>query len=168
MQKKTKVLTNSNLTQQPIVINNHRIEYLNNFTYLGSIVNLQGGAEEDFKTRLGKVKSALANLQLLRRSSMYTHKIKLRIYQSNVLSVLLNGSECWLMTQQDTNKRSSFHNTCLRKILKVYWPETISKTRLQQATKQQHICLILKKTRWVWLGHVYRMNNDLPVKTALT
>ena len=59
---------------------------------------------------------------------------------------------------------SSVHNTCLRKILKVYWPETISNTRLHQATKQQHIYLILKNRRWKWLGHVYMMNNDLPAK----
>ena len=54
------------------------------------------------------------------------------------------------------------------KILKVYWFETISNSRLHQATKQQHFCLILKKIRWTWFGHVYRMNNDLPTKTALT
>ncbi|KAI0221577.1 hypothetical protein LSAT2_027113 [Lamellibrachia satsuma] len=52
----------------------------------------------------------------------------------------------------------------LRKILKVTWPETISNTKHHQAT----ICLILKKRRWTWLGHVYRMSNDLPAKTALT
>ena len=166
--KKTKVLTNSNLTQQPIVINNHRLEYVNKFTYLGSIISLQGGAEEDIKTQLGKARSAFANLQLLWRSSVYSQKTKLRIYQSNVLSVLLYGSECWGRTQQDTNRLSSFHNTCLRKILKVYWPKTISNTRLLQATKQQHIFLILKKRRWTWLVHVYRMSNDLPAKTVLT
>ena len=48
----------------------------------------------------------------------------------------------------------------------MYWPETISNTRLHQATKQQHLCLILKK--WTWHGHVNRMNNNLPAKTALT
>ena len=102
--KKTKVLTNSNLTQQPIVINNHQLDYVNMFTYLGSIISLQGGAEEDIKTRLGKARSAFANLQLLWRSSVYFQKTKLRICQSNVLSVLLYGSECWRMTQQDTNR----------------------------------------------------------------
>ena len=38
--KKTKVLTNRNLTQQPVVINNHRLEYVNKFTYLGSTTSL--------------------------------------------------------------------------------------------------------------------------------
>ena len=47
--RKIEVLTNSNLTQQPVVINNHRLEYVNKFTYLGSIISLQGGAEEDVK-----------------------------------------------------------------------------------------------------------------------
>ena len=108
-----------------------------------------------------------ANLQMLWRSSVYSQKTKLRLYQSNVLSVLLYGSECWRMTQQDTNRLSSFHNTCLRKILKVYWPDTISSTRLHQATKQQHICLVVKKRRQTWFNWSW-MNNDLPKKTALT
>lgn len=150
------------------MINNHALEYVNKFTYLGSIISLQGGAEEDIKTRLGKARSAFANLQRLWKSSVYSRKTKLRIYKSNVLSVLLYGSECWRMTQQDTNRLSSFHNTCLRKIMKVYWPETISNTRLHQATKQQQICLTLKKRRWTWLGHVYRMSSYIPAKTALT
>ncbi|KAI0210307.1 Serine-protein kinase ATM [Lamellibrachia satsuma] len=165
--RKTKVFTNSNLTKQPIVISNHRLEYVNKFTYLGSIVSLHGGAEEDIKTRLGKARSAFANLQRLWKSSVYSQKTKLRMYQSNVLSVLLYGSECWRMTL-DANRLSSLNNTCVRKILKVYWPETISNTRLHQVTKQQHICLILKTRRWTWLGHVYRMNNGLPAKTGLT
>ena len=130
--KKTKVLTNINLTQQPVVINNHRLEY--KFTYLGSITNLQGGVEEDNKARLGKSRSAFANVDLLWRSTVYSQKTKLRIYQSNVISVLLYGSECWRMTHQDTNRLSRFHDTCLRKILKVYWSEAISNTRLYQAT----------------------------------
>ena len=94
MQKKTKVLTNSNLTQQPIVINDHRLEYVNNFNYLGSI-NVQRDAEQDNKTRLGKARSAFANLQLLRKSSAYPQKTKLRFYQSNVLqSNVLCVTEC--------------------------------------------------------------------------
>ena len=57
--KKTKVLTNSTLTEQPIVINDHRLEYVNKLTYLGNI-SVQRGAEQDIKTRLGKARSACA------------------------------------------------------------------------------------------------------------
>ena len=58
--KKTKVLTNSTLTEQPIVINDHRLEYVNKLTYLGNI-SVQRGAEQDIKTRLGKARSACAS-----------------------------------------------------------------------------------------------------------
>ena len=78
----------------------------------------------------------------------------------------------WLrvLGQDTTRHQYTFQlpNTCLRKILKVYCPKTISNTRLHQATKQRHICLILKKRRWTRLGPVYRMSNDLPTKTLLT
>ena len=109
-------------------------KYVNKFTYLGSIISPQGGAEEDIKTRLRKASSAFANQQLLWRSSVYSQTTKLRIYKINVLSVLFYSSECWRMTQKDTNRLSSFHNTCLRKTLKVYWPETPT----PDFTKQQN------------------------------
>ena len=75
-----------------------------------------------YQSTIGKSQVSILNstAALLWRSSVYSQKTKLRIYQNNVLSVLLYGSECWCMTQQDTNICSSFHNTCLRKILKMY------------------------------------------------
>ena len=43
------------------------------------------------------------------KSSQYSTKTKIRLYQSCVLSTLMCGSECWRMTESDLNKPSSYH-----------------------------------------------------------
>src|SRR5579871_3936580 len=58
--------------------------------------------------------------------------------------------------------------TCLRRIIRVFSPDKISNNKLLQDTNQESIDNIIRKRRWRWLGHVMRMNPDIPAKTALT
>src|SRR5579871_5016936 len=58
--------------------------------------------------------------------------------------------------------------TCLRRIIRVFSPDKISNNKLLQDTNQESIDNIIRKRRWRWLGHVMRMNPDIPAKIALT
>ena len=51
--------------------------------------------------RLGKARCALAKLQNIWKSNQYTTKTKIRLYNSNVKSILLYGSECWRVVKGD-------------------------------------------------------------------
>ncbi|XP_052242446.1 uncharacterized protein LOC127852530 [Dreissena polymorpha] len=77
------------------------------------------------------------------------------------------GSECWRMTKPDTAKLSSFHTTCLRKILRIFWPRKISNNELLQRCNMEDMETLITKRRWRWIGHVLRMNNDSIPKVAL-
>ena len=66
--------------KQPILIDNQALEYVDKFTYLGSVVSLNGGTEEDITSRLGKARAAFARMT----PSCYSRKTKLRLYKSNV------------------------------------------------------------------------------------
>src|SRR5579871_6002493 len=165
--KKTQIMTNSN-NQQAVIVGNQTLENIEQFTYLGSVVSLQGGTEEDIKSRLNKARAAFAMMKPIWKSGIYSRRTKLKLYNSNVLPVLLYGSECWRMTKKDTQKLSTFHNTCLRRIIRVFWLDKISNNKLLQDTNQESIDNIIRKGRWRWLGHVMRMNPDIPAKTALT
>ena len=125
------------------MINNHRLEYVNKFTYLGSIISLQGGAEEDIKTRLGKARSATVKST----AALEIHSVLPKDQTQNLPEQcpLCAPLRLRVLAHDTTRHQQTFRLPQLRKILKVYWPETISNTRLNQATKQQHICLILKK-----------------------
>lgn len=93
------------------------------FTYLGSIVNKQGGLDVDVSVKIGKARAA--NLQLRNWSAKdLAITTKTRIFNSNVKSVLLYCAEMWRTTVNTTNKIQTFINTCLR------WPNTISNKEL--------------------------------------
>jgi hypothetical protein len=92
---------------------------------------------------------------------------KLRIFNSNVKSVLLYTCESWLVSKQVTNVLQTFVNRCLRRILKIYWPAVISNQQLWQTTKQEPTELEIKRRKWKWLGHILRRTQTAINRAAL-
>jgi len=78
------------------------------FTYLGSTVRNDGGAGNDIMDRLNKGRNIFRTLNNVWKSSQYSKPTKIKLYQSCVLSTLLYGSDCWRMTENDSNKLSVF------------------------------------------------------------
>ena len=79
---------------------------------------ITGGTDEDVMARIGKARSAFNTLASIWRSrEITTTTTKLRIFNSNVKSVLLYGSETWRMTEKTVSKLQTFINRCLRRIL---------------------------------------------------
>ena len=95
-------------------INNDDIELVDSFTYLGSIVSKTGGTDEDIAARMRKANGAFAMLRPIWRSKHISVRLKLRIFHSNVQSVLLYGAETWKLTKRLTSKLQSFVNRKLR------------------------------------------------------
>ena len=56
----------------------------------------------------------------------------MRIFQANVVSVLLYGCTTWKMTVADEHKLDVFVHTCLRRVLKIYWPTRMSNEELRR------------------------------------
>ena len=88
--------------------------------------------------------------------------------QSCVLSLLLYGSECWRMTASDLNKLSVFHTKSLGWILRIFWPNNISKEQLLARCRQDWMETIIMRRRWRWTGHVLnRKESGNITRTAL-
>ena len=109
----------------------------------------------------------LSKINKVWRSPNITEKTKIKIYSSDVLSVLLYGAECWRVTQRDSQRLSVFHTSCLRKICRIYWPQKITNKELYQRTGQRDIFTAIMQRRWRWLGHVIRKDRDSITRTAL-
>ena len=165
---KTKTMYIASNDNTPITINNEPLEQVEDFIYLGSLINPKHGSSADIKARLNKANGAFSMLKTVWRSNKYSERTKLRIYNSNVKTVLLYGSECWKYNVADMKKIDAFHNRCLRRICKIYWPEIISNINLHKRTSSQPLSLVIKKKRLTWLGHVLRMNNNRIPKITLS
>ena len=125
-QKKTEVMMLNVPHPSQVKVNGEDLPTTEEFTYLRSTVRHDSGAGSDIRNRLNQARNALRMLNSVWKSSQYSSKSKLRLYQSCVFSILLYGSECWRMTERDLNKLSTFHTKNLRGILRIFWPKTIT------------------------------------------
>ena len=110
----------------PVKVDEDPLPYKDQFTYLVSTVRNDGGAGSDIINRIGKARNAFSILSPVWKSQQYKTHTKLKLYKSCVLSTLSYGSESWRMTEKDTLKLSSFHTKNLRRIVRIFWPQTIS------------------------------------------
>ena len=78
---------------KPILLDDQALASTETFTCVGSVVRQDGGTNEDIHSRLSKARNAFRSLNAVWRSSQYSIKTKLKLYQSCVLSTLLCGSE---------------------------------------------------------------------------
>ena len=124
--RKTEVMTLNVNAPAPVLLDDQALPSTKTFTYLSSVVRQDRGANKDIQSRLSKARNTVRSLSVVWRSSQYSIKTKLKLYQHRVLLLtFLYGSECWWMTKQDL-ARLSFHTTSLRKIQRLFWPRTIS------------------------------------------
>jgi hypothetical protein len=138
-----------NTTQtDKLTIRDTEVENVEQFTYLGSIISTTGGTDEDIKARKRKAQQAFAMLKSVWRSTTLRTSTKLRLFNSNVKYVLLYGSETWREPASSIKALQVLLNRCLRTILGVRWPDTISNKELWRKTKQQPINLTIRSRRW--------------------
>ena len=136
------------------------MEDVEDFVYLGSNFNKEGGVEEDVKRRIQKAQQAFVGLGKIWPNASIVERTKLKIINSNVKSVPLYGLETWRLNKSTVRKLQSFHNRCLRRILNVHWPDTISNKDLYDRARQQPLEIELKKRKWRWIGLTMRKPRD--------
>ncbi|CAG9129638.1 unnamed protein product [Plutella xylostella] len=160
---KTKEMRLNTSDDCAVHVNGEAVERVNKFTYLGSVVDPHGGTEADIDARINKARSAFAQLKPVWDSSVIARRTKVRIFESNVMSVLLYGCETWFVRDDLECGGSS-----VGQILKVFWPRTISNTELWRLTNQRRIDSEIRPKKWSWIGHTLRRSEDHPPKIALT
>ena len=122
---KTKLMKMNHKSNDPVTINNRDIDEVNEFTYMRSKIAIDGDSEREVNSRITKANQSFAMLKNTWKSKQVGTNTKLRIFTSNVLSVLLYSTECWKLTTRIVHKIHTFQNKCLRKILRIFWPRRI-------------------------------------------
>jgi len=158
---KTKSMSNAVIPDlaEGLLVNNEEIEVVREFKYLGSILTQDANPEREILCRIALAGSAFNCLRNVWRNSKYSQKLKLRIYNSNVLSVLTYGCETWSITAQLGKRLWAFDNNCLRYILNIHWTERIRNDEIYTITNHTPILDTIRKRRWMYWGHMVRMGD---------
>ncbi|VDP33355.1 unnamed protein product [Schistosoma margrebowiei] len=131
--RKSKILKYNTENTNPITLDEEAVEDVKSFTYLGSIIDEQ--------------KNIWSSKQL-------STNIKIRIFNTNVQTILLYGAGTWRTTTTINKNVQVFINTCLRKVLNIRWPDTIRNKVLWERTNQ--LPAEIRKSRWNWIKHILR------------
>ena len=162
-ESKTKVMKINAKRKQPIKIKNTNLEEVEEFTYLGSIVNIEGGTYADVKNWFNKDRVILNILGKVWSAKNISRGTKMKIFNSNVKCVLLYEAETRRTTKVMLSKIQRFINYCLRKIMNIRWFDKVRNEDLWQRAKNTHI----KKRKWAWIGHTLRKSRGSITRQAL-
>lgn len=165
--RKTELIKTNTTADNPVMINGEPIKEVESFVYLGSIIDGQGGSDRDVKARIGKARGAFVMLKKIWSSKEISQRTKLRIFNSNVKSVLLYGCETWRTTETMLGKIQIFVNTCLRRILNIRWTDRIRNEDLWQRADQKPAAQQILRRKWGWIGHTLRKPASSITRQAL-
>jgi len=94
-------------------------------------------------------------------------KVKMRLYESVILSTLLYIAELWPLTVTLSKRLDAVHHRWLRSILGFSWKDKATSEEVRARTGQQSILNTLSGRRLRWLGHTIQMDQRRITHQAL-
>ncbi|XP_062572479.1 uncharacterized protein LOC134234432 [Saccostrea cucullata] len=163
---KTKLMKINTKIDKEVTANNNRIEEGDNFIYLGNKITANGDSTMDVENRISKARDIFETSE---NPQLSDPKPKLRIFKTNVIGVLLYGSESWKVTKNISQKLDTFQTRCLHRIPKIFWPNKITNEELYERTLRNTAAISdqIKERQWKWIGHVMRLKPSKIPRVAL-
>ncbi|KAJ4444371.1 hypothetical protein ANN_06163 [Periplaneta americana] len=149
-----------------IKIGNLSFEEVEKFKYLGATVTNINDTREEIKCRINMGNACYYSVEKLLSSSLLSKNLKVRIYKTVILPVVLYGCETWTLILREEQRLRVFENKVLRKIFGVKRDEVtgewrkLHNTELHALYSSPDIIRNIKSRRLRWAGHVARMGES--------
>ncbi|KAJ4450684.1 hypothetical protein ANN_02113 [Periplaneta americana] len=149
-----------------IKIGDLSFEEVEKFKYLGATVTNINDTREEIKRIINKGNACYYSVEKPLSSILLSKNLKVRIYKTVILPVLLYGCETWTLTLREEHRLRVFENKVLRKIFGAKRDEAtgewrqLHNTELHALYSSPNIIRNLKSRRLIWAGHVARMGES--------
>ena len=166
--KKTQVMGQDTDSAPAISINDHEVDVIHDFVYLGSAISDTLSLDAELNRRIGKAATTMTRLtKKAWNNSKLTMHTKIQIYTACVVSTLLYGSESWTLRARQERKLNAFHMRSLRRILNMTWQDKVPNNTVLEKAGCTSMFMLLKQRRMRWLGHGVRMDDGRIPKDLL-
>ena len=158
--KKTFCMAISKKQQQvecALLIDNERIQQVNKFNYLGSMLNSDGRSVTEVKRRIAIAKEVFVRMSKILKSRSIPIDTRVRILNCYILPVLTYGCESWTLTSDLEKRLNATEMWMLRRMLRPSWTEHTSNNEvLRQAKYSRRLLKTIRSRQLSFLGHVMR------------
>jgi len=99
-----------------------RVENVQEFVYLGSLITWDNDCSKEIKSRIGKANGAMTKLRKTWNRKESSLETELKLLNACVFSVLLYICETWTIKRRDKEAIKAFEMRCYRRrLLKIHW-----------------------------------------------
>ena len=125
-------------------INIHR-NTTDNFTYLGSTIASNNSSFNDVNRHIAIATSTMSKFSSLWTSSRLSLALKMRLYNSLIISIITYSSASWTLTK------------ALRRIVGIRWHDYVTNASILIRTGQPPLTTTIRKLRLSAFGHICRL-----------
>jgi len=154
-------------------IKNYKFERVENFKYLGVILNEDNNNQIDLQERIKNANKTYFILQKFFKNKNIPKKLKLRLENTIIDKTLTYASETWTLTKRDRKQWNIFERKVYRRMLdpvydnkKENW-RILTNKKMYASVKKRTILETIRLNRLRWFGHVQRMEENRIPKRVL-
>jgi hypothetical protein len=145
-------------------IDNFTFENVENFNYVGSILNEDNKINTEIAEKIAKGnKACYANSKLI-KSKLLKKNTKMKIYKMMIRPVVTYSSETRTLTAKAENNLRIFERQILRKIFGPVNTDNVwriqNNMEIDNLIEGTDIVRFIKAQRIKWLGHIQRMDKQ--------
>jgi len=155
---------------QPIAVTQGNIEYVERFTYLGSVISRDGDVEADINTRLAKAAAVVRRLDnVCGDPARLAWRLDwISTPPSSSLQSYIYASETWKSTVRIRQQLDVFHHRNLQTILGITCKDHVTNIEVLSRTGQRRLQDIVAERRLRMAGHIIRMPPGRPANHAMS
>ena len=161
--KKTKTMVITTKDRSPIVcvrLNNEEIEQVDDFVYLGSLINWDSRQGKEIRRRIAIAYTNRRKLKKLLTNRQISMTLRKRFVKCYIWSTLLYGCETWNISCQTRMRLEAFEMKIRRYVeicAKVSWTQrVINEEILRRMGTQRELITTIYKRQLCFVGHIER------------